>query len=63
VHIRNNTGVSVEKSTRLHFGSGVALLIGLVTAVAATVAVMAFVKHDGTVATGFSDEWDEVIGM
>lgn len=54
---------SVERTTHYGFGSRFALLLGLVTAVAATVAVMTLVKHDGIVATGLSDDWDEITGM
>ncbi|HTY39060.1 MAG TPA: hypothetical protein VMH23_18220 [Bacteroidota bacterium] len=53
----------MERSTHNRINSKFALLVGLVTAVAATVAVMAFAKHDGTVSAGFSDDWDEIIGM
>jgi hypothetical protein len=53
----------MERSTRHHFGSSVGLIIGLVTVVAATVAVMAFVKHARPASEWFFDDWDEIVGM
>ena len=53
----------MENTTHNRFGSSFALLLGLVTAVAATVVVFAIAKHDGSVATGLSDDWDDIIGM
>jgi hypothetical protein len=53
----------VERTTHNSLGSRFVLLLGLVTAVAATVVVMSLVKNDGIVATGLSDDWDEIIGM
>jgi len=53
----------MERSTRHHFGSSVGLIISLVTVVAATVAVMAFVKHERTAWKWLYDDWDEIVGM
>ena len=53
----------MDSTTHNRFGSSFTLLIGLVTAVAATVVVFAFAKHDGSVATDLSDDWDDIIGM
>ncbi|MCX6135339.1 MAG: hypothetical protein NTU47_16155 [Ignavibacteriales bacterium] len=63
VHLKKEWRDSVERTSSHRFGSSVALLIGLVTAVAATAAVMAFVTHDGSVTNGLSDDWDDIIGV
>lgn len=53
----------VNRSTLPHLGSNVALLIGFLAAIAATAVVVAYVQHDGTMASGSSDEWGDLIGI
>jgi hypothetical protein len=46
-----------------HFGIGIALLVGLVTALAATVAVVVKAKREERELADYSDDFDEVLGI
>jgi hypothetical protein len=55
--------LAVKETSRQHFGIGVALFFGFVTAVAATVAVIAQGKRNAGVLSDLTDNWDDILGI
>ena len=53
----------MENASPKRFGITVALVVGLVTAIAATLAVVAKGKSSEFKALDLSDNWDEVLGI
>jgi hypothetical protein len=53
----------VERTVRPHIGITFMLVVGVMTAVAATLAVIAKGKHTIPQSLDFSDNWDEVLGI
>ena len=53
----------MKQNSTHHFGLALAVVLGLVTAVAATIAVAAKSKTSGLDTLDFSDNWDEVLGI